>query len=211
MNRHRRHQDQRLALSAQPNRKRDASHLGLRRPGNDARHTSILPHRPHALPTGARTPARRIRRRGRLLVPPHPHLRRSWMPQWSSFSTNRESPSFDVNRGAWLEKYAGNIKAFVETDCTDPKSISRLKEQIQEQLNGLESLKARFPTRWFAIKEKLARMSDDFVSFADYRHSVPRPTAKKIRKNRTRSPASSTISASRSTTRTTRASALPMS
>ena len=76
---------------------------------------------------------------------------------------------FDVNRGAWLEKYAGNIKAFVETDCTDPKSVARLQEKIQEQLNALQSLKTRFPTRWFAIKEKLARMTDDFVSFADYR------------------------------------------
>ena len=54
---------------------------------------------------------------------------------------------FDVNRGAWLEKYAGNIKAFVETDCTDPKSVARLQEKIQEQLNALQSLKTRFPTR----------------------------------------------------------------
>jgi internalin A len=76
---------------------------------------------------------------------------------------------FDVNRGAWLEKYAGNIKAFVETDCADPKSISRLKETIQEQLSAVESLKTRFPTQWFAIKEKLAHMSADFLSFADYR------------------------------------------
>src|ERR1035437_9858670 len=76
---------------------------------------------------------------------------------------------FDVNRGAWLEKYAGNIKAFVETDCTDPTSVARLQEKIQEQLNALQSLKTRFPTRWFAIKEKLARMTADFVSFADYR------------------------------------------
>ena len=80
----------------------------------------------------------------------------------------KDSP-FDVNRGAWLEKYAGNIKAFVETDCTDPKSIVRLQEKIQEQLTDLESLKTKFPTRWFAIKEKLARMTNDFVSFADYR------------------------------------------
>src|ERR1017187_2532215 len=76
---------------------------------------------------------------------------------------------FDVNRGAWLEKYAGIIKAFVETDCADPKSIGRLQERIQEQLNGLESLKAKFPTRWFAIKEKLAHMPADFVSFDNYR------------------------------------------
>lgn len=76
---------------------------------------------------------------------------------------------FDVNRGAWLEKYAANIKAFVETDCTDPRSISQLKETIQEQLNAEESLKTRFPTRWFAIKQALATMPADFVSFAEYR------------------------------------------
>ena len=76
---------------------------------------------------------------------------------------------FDVNRGAWLEKYAGNIKAFVETDCAAPKSIARLKEAIQEQLNAVEGLKTRFPTRWFAIKEELTRMPADFVSFAGYR------------------------------------------
>src|ERR1035441_8325595 len=81
----------------------------------------------------------------------------------------QQQAPFDVNRGAWLEKYARKLKAFVENDCTDPKSISRLQERIQEQLNGLESLKARFPTQWFAIKEKLAHMPADFVSFADYR------------------------------------------
>src|ERR1035437_9648884 len=76
---------------------------------------------------------------------------------------------FDVNRGAWLEKYAGNIKAFVETDCADPKSIARLKDRTQEQLSGLKSLQEKFPTRWFAIKEKLAHMKDNYVSIADYR------------------------------------------
>src|ERR1039457_306345 len=81
----------------------------------------------------------------------------------------QQQAPFDVNRGAWLEKYARNIRAFVETDCVDSKSISRLKETIQEQLNTVEILKTRFPTRWFAIKEELARMSADFVSFADYR------------------------------------------
>ena len=76
---------------------------------------------------------------------------------------------FDVNRGAWLEKYAGNIKAFVETDCADAKSIAHLKERTQEQLSGLKSLQEKFPTRWFAIKEKLAHMKDNYVSIADYR------------------------------------------
>jgi internalin A len=81
----------------------------------------------------------------------------------------QQQAPFDVNRGAWLEKYAGNINAFVETDCADPRSLGRLKESIQGQLNTVASLKTKFPTRWFAIKEKLARMTADFVSFEDYR------------------------------------------
>jgi internalin A len=76
---------------------------------------------------------------------------------------------FDVNRGGWLEKYAGNIKAFAATDCADAKSIRRLKEEILRQLSGLESLKTRFPSRWFAIKDRLAHMQTDFVTFDEYR------------------------------------------
>jgi internalin A len=76
---------------------------------------------------------------------------------------------FDVNRGGWLEKYAGNIKAFAATDCADAKSISRLQEEISRQLSGLESLKTRFPSRWFAIKDRLAHMQTDFVTFDEYR------------------------------------------
>jgi internalin A len=76
---------------------------------------------------------------------------------------------FDVNRAGWMEKYPGNIKGFVETDCTDSKSITRLEESIQQQLNGMSSLKANFPTRWFAIKDRLAKMKTDYVTLDQYR------------------------------------------
>jgi internalin A len=80
-----------------------------------------------------------------------------------------KSEPFDVNRGGWLEKYADNIRGFVETDCEDEKSITRLKQTIQEQLQAMKSLKASFPRRWFAIKDELSQMANDYVTFGDYR------------------------------------------
>jgi len=76
---------------------------------------------------------------------------------------------FDVNRGGWLEKYAGNIRGFVETDCTDAETIAQLKRKIQQQLGELKNVKAGFPRRWFAIKDELAHMGTDYVTFGDYR------------------------------------------
>jgi internalin A len=76
----------------------------------------------------------------------------------------QKSEPFDVNRGGWLEKYAANIKGFVETDCEDAKSIKRLKKKIQEELQAMTSLKASFPAQWFAIKDELSHMSDQYVT-----------------------------------------------
>jgi len=81
----------------------------------------------------------------------------------------QEEQSFDVNRAGWLEKYPDNIKGFVETDCEHSKSIAKLAESIRQQLKEMKSLKATFPTRWFAIKEKLAGMQTDYVTFDQYR------------------------------------------
>jgi len=81
----------------------------------------------------------------------------------------QKSEPFDVNRGGWFEKYAENIKGFVQTDCSDKKSITQLKKAIEEQLRGMKSLKDSFPTRWFEIKDDLAKMQTDYVSFEDYR------------------------------------------
>jgi internalin A len=80
----------------------------------------------------------------------------------------KEEP-FNVNRGGLLQKYADNIKGFVETDCKDARSITRLKKKILEELGVMQSLKASFPERWFAIKDELSQMSDQYVTFEHYR------------------------------------------
>jgi internalin A len=81
----------------------------------------------------------------------------------------QKSEPFDVNREGWLEKYQGNIKAFVATDCEDKRSLTQLKRKIVEELQSMASLKTKFPRRWFAIKDALSQMSAEHISFDDYR------------------------------------------
>ncbi len=81
----------------------------------------------------------------------------------------QKSEPFDVNREGWLQKYKGNIKGFVSTDCEDKRSIRELKRSITGELRAMESLKARFPRRWFAIKNELSQMAADHISFESYR------------------------------------------
>ena len=80
----------------------------------------------------------------------------------------KEGP-FDVNQGGWLQKYAGNIRGFVKTDCENAKSITDLKRKIQEELRAMKSLETSFPERWFAIKDELSQMKDQFVTYDHYR------------------------------------------
>jgi len=81
----------------------------------------------------------------------------------------QKSEPFDVNRGAWLERYAENIRGFVETDCAAPGTITQLKRKIQEQIGQLKDVKSNFPRRWFAIKDELKGMGADYVTFEGYR------------------------------------------
>lgn len=81
----------------------------------------------------------------------------------------QKSEPFEVNREGWLTKYHSNIKGFVATDCEDKRSLAELKRKIVEELQNMESLKAKFPRRWFAIKDALSQMTVEHISFDDYR------------------------------------------
>jgi hypothetical protein len=50
-----------------------------------------------------------------------------------------------------------------------PKSITPRKGRIQEQVAQLKDIKAKFPARWFALKDELTRMEADFVTLEEYR------------------------------------------
>ena len=86
---------------------------------------------------------------------------------------------FDVNRGLLLEKYPQIVK-FVQTDCAcneydipvadgdDSMGIQALRDAILDRTETLEHRKTDFPTDWFAIKERLASMEENFVTWDEY-------------------------------------------
>lgn len=76
---------------------------------------------------------------------------------------------FDVNRGLLLEKYS-TVVDFIKTECEDGTGISDLMNGILKQLLVMEHRKADFPADWFAIKERLAGMEENFVTWDQYQN-----------------------------------------
>jgi internalin A len=101
-----------------------------------------------------------------------------WLKLIESFG--RESPvivvlnkirehAFDVNRRALQQKYPV-IREFIRTDCDDlPIGINELRQAIERETDRLEHLRDAFPASWFDIKEKLAGMEKNYLSFEEYR------------------------------------------
>ncbi|HYH83846.1 MAG TPA: COR domain-containing protein [Pyrinomonadaceae bacterium] len=79
----------------------------------------------------------------------------------------KEHP-FDVNRNALQRKYPF-IREFVKTDCEDATGIEELRRVVLRETDKLEHLRDAFPASWFSIKDKLAGMKRNYLSFDDYR------------------------------------------
>lgn len=79
----------------------------------------------------------------------------------------KEHP-FDVNRNALLGKYKF-IREFVKTDCEDGTGIEELRQVVERETDRLEHLRDAFPASWFSIKDKLAGMRKNYLSFDEYR------------------------------------------
>jgi internalin A len=79
----------------------------------------------------------------------------------------KEQP-FDVNRNALLRKYPF-IREFVKTDCADATGIEELRQIVERETDKLEHLRDAFPASWFSIKDKLAGMKKNYLSFDEYR------------------------------------------
>ncbi|MEM6451705.1 MAG: COR domain-containing protein, partial [Cyanobacteria bacterium P01_D01_bin.105] len=75
---------------------------------------------------------------------------------------------FDVNRRALKEKFP-SIQAFVETDCATKQGIEQLRKIIEQETNQLEDLRIPFPGSWVTIKNELAAMKNNYISFEKYR------------------------------------------
>jgi internalin A len=79
----------------------------------------------------------------------------------------KEHP-FDLNRRALQQKYPF-IRDFVRTDCEDGTGIAELRKVVERETDRLEHLRDDFPVSWFAVKDALAAMKDNFLTFDQYR------------------------------------------
>jgi internalin A len=78
---------------------------------------------------------------------------------------------FDLNRRGLEQKYIG-IREFIASDCQDATGIADLRRAIVRETDRLEDLRVNFPASWFAIKDRLASMSEkgeDFLDLDTYR------------------------------------------
>ena len=80
---------------------------------------------------------------------------------------------FDVNRRALQQKYP-HIRDFINTDCADGTGIEQLRKAIETETDRLEYLRTPFPENWFTIKEKLAVMKTNYLSYDEYREQCAR-------------------------------------
>jgi internalin A len=76
--------------------------------------------------------------------------------------------SFDVNRRGLKQKFP-DIKDFIETDCETGIGIDKLNQAIERETDRLKHLRDAFPSSWFGIKDKLAAMTENFITFERYR------------------------------------------
>lgn len=75
---------------------------------------------------------------------------------------------FELNYRGLRGRYP-QIRGFTKTDCKDGVGIEDLRELIQGVAGDMPEIRMQFPTDWFAVKDQLALMDDDFVGFTRFR------------------------------------------
>ena len=91
--------------------------------------------------------------------------------------------AFDVNRELLLEKYPF-IADFVKTDCECDQGVPPLRQLLLRQTDAMEYRKTYFPGGWFKIKDRLAGMAENFITWDQYqaicgKHGEQDPTAQR--------------------------------
>jgi internalin A len=78
---------------------------------------------------------------------------------------------FDLNRIDLRQKFPNIVSdGFVATDCTDRTGIDSLNQKIVREIDQLNGLRDVFPANWFDIKDRLVKMTKNYIDFEEYRN-----------------------------------------
>ena len=101
-----------------------------------------------------------------------------WLKHIESFGGNSpvlvvlnkidENPGFEVNRRFLHEKYKG-IKGFYRVSCAKSKGIKDFDEDLSKAVANIELIQTTWATSWFNIKTQLVNMTDNFISYEQYK------------------------------------------
>ena len=79
----------------------------------------------------------------------------------------RDEQPLDINQKALREKYP-NIKAIIETSCSEGAGIDELNQAILKEVAQLKEVYDLLPLSWFEVKEQLEQLDEDFISYNEY-------------------------------------------
>jgi internalin A len=83
----------------------------------------------------------------------------------------QEEHAFDLNRKNLQAKFPGMVRKFIQTECGEKGTcgIEQLKTTILREIDQLEGLRDGFPVGWFKIKDRLAGMEENYLTFEQFR------------------------------------------
>ncbi len=106
-----------------------------------------------------------------------------WLKHIESFGGNSpilvvlnkidENPGFDVNRRFLQEKYKG-IKGFYRVSCAERKGIKVFTEDLSKALANVKLIETTWATSWFNLKTQLENMTENFISYDQYKEMCTR-------------------------------------
>jgi small GTP-binding protein len=79
-----------------------------------------------------------------------------------------QNPAFDVNRIFLQEKYK-NIRGFFRVSCAINEGIKDFSKHLINELAKVEMIKTMWANSWFRVKTRLEKMSEDFISYDQYK------------------------------------------
>ena len=79
----------------------------------------------------------------------------------------RDEQPLDINRKALRDKYP-NIKAIIETSCSEGTGIDDLNQAILKEVGLLREVYDLLPLSWFEVKEQLENLDKDFIKYSKY-------------------------------------------
>jgi internalin A len=73
----------------------------------------------------------------------------------------------DLNHRGLQEKFP-TIRDFIFTDCEANIGIDKLQRAIERETNELEHLRDPFPASWYAVKNRLINLQENFIRYDRY-------------------------------------------